>query len=321
MTMSNQTTQPMPSGEAESAFFYQAYGLRIRSELRLPELEAAAPGAAELAIRMLPTPMDFPEPDAPLKFDLQSADPYLLWPAVGAFRIVERRAIEIEPAPDVSEQLLAFPLLGPVMALLLHMRGMLVLHASAIAVGGESAVFLGDKMAGKSTTAAAFIRAGHRLLTDDLLALDFSGGAPLIAPAFPQLKLSDDSSGAVALEGAQALPLVMPDFPKRQHRLSGGFSHAAARPTRVFVLRRGEKAAITPYAGPTALSALMRFSYITRFSTRPLTGDEAALHLRQCAALSRAARVCELEVPGDLARLEEVVGLVERELAASAAAA
>jgi hypothetical protein len=43
--------------------------------------------------------------------------------------------------------------------------------------------------------------------------------------------------------------------------------------------------------------------------------------LRQCAALSRVAQVCELEVPGDLNRLDEVVRLVEADLAAPAAAA
>jgi hypothetical protein len=303
------------------ALFYRAYGFLIESGLSLPELEPASPGVADLSIRMLPTPPDFPEPTAPVEFDFESGNPYMLWPAVGAFRIVDGRSIEIAPAPGVSEKLLPFPLLGPVMALLLHIRGMLVLHASAIAIGSESAVFLGDKMAGKSTTAAAFIRAGHRLLTDDLLALDFSGDTPLIAPAFPQLKLSEDSAGAVSLEAAEALPLVLPDFPKRQHRLSAGFSHTATQPTRIFVLKRGTKAAITRYPGPAALSALMRFSYISRFGSRALAGEEAARHLRQCAALSRVAQVCELEVPGDLNRLDEVVRVVEADLAAPAAAA
>jgi hypothetical protein len=65
----------------------------------------------------------------------------------------------------------------------------------------------------------------------------------------------------------------------------------------------------------------MRFSYITRFGSRALAGQEAARHLRQCAALSRAAQVCELEVPGDLTRLDEVVRLIEAELSTPAAAA
>jgi hypothetical protein len=62
--------------------------------------------------------------------------------------------------------------LGPIIGFVLHLRGTPCLHASAVAVDGRAVAFLGHSGAGKSTTAAAFVRRGFRALTDDVLALD-----------------------------------------------------------------------------------------------------------------------------------------------------
>jgi len=63
-------------------------------------------------------------------------------------------------------------LFGPIIGFVLHLRGTPCLHASAVVVDGCAVAFLGHSGAGKSTTAAAFVRRGHPALTDDVLALD-----------------------------------------------------------------------------------------------------------------------------------------------------
>jgi hypothetical protein len=240
------------------------------------------------------------------------------WPDVGAFLIQGTHTIVIEPAPGVSMPLLNLPLLGPVMALLLHLRGMLVLHASAIDVGGRAAVFLGAKTAGKSTTAGAFVAAGHRLLADDVLAVDISDPAnPNIVPAFPQLKLTQDAAGTLAVEQSVALPPPVPEFPKQQHRLTSGFSHARVPPGCLYVLARGHAPAITPLSMPDALAALLSFSFASLFQLRQSDFDKtmASRHLAQCAALAGAVRVARLELPSDLERLPDIVRHVENDMA------
>ncbi len=74
--------------------------------------------------------------------------------------------------PAVSQAEITMCLLGPIIGFVLHLRGAPCLHASAVAVEGRAVAFLGHSGAGKSTTAAAFIRRGFRALTDDVLALD-----------------------------------------------------------------------------------------------------------------------------------------------------
>ena len=74
--------------------------------------------------------------------------------------------------PEVSQAEIRMCLLGPIIGFVLHLRGTPCLHASAVAIDGRAVAFLGHSGAGKSTTAAAFIRRGFRALTDDVLALD-----------------------------------------------------------------------------------------------------------------------------------------------------
>jgi hypothetical protein len=302
------------SAAARAQHFYKAYGLTIASQIELPELEPSAPASVDVLITVGPIDRPKPSPETGTAFCFEARQQYLAWQTVGAFLITDACRIEVEPAPDVDDALLAFPLLGPVMALLLHQRGLLILHASAIAVGGKSVVFMGDKGAGKSTTASAMLRAGHRLLTDDVVALDLAE-RPMIVPGFPQLKLAADAAAAIPLGQAEIRPQVHAAIDKMQHRLHGGFSSTAVPATRIYILERGDRAAITPLPSIAALPAIIKFSYVTRFGRPALVGDFAATHLRQCAALAAQIGVCRLEVPTGLDRIDEAVALVESDLA------
>ncbi|MEI9402112.1 serine kinase [Mesorhizobium argentiipisi] len=295
--------------------FYRAYGLIVSSDVALPELEPTAPATPDLEIAV--GPVDFPDgaSQGATAFRFEPTRQYLSWQAVGTFMISGKR-IEVDPAPGVDDPLLAFPLLGPVMALALHRRGLLVLHASAIAVGGRSVIFMGDKGAGKSTMAGAMIRAGHRLLTDDVVALDLSHPErPMILPGFPQLKLAADAASAIRLEQAEVRPQVHPQIDKAQHRLHDGFAADAVPVSRIYMLERGGRAAISPLTGAAALPAIIKFSYITRFGRQALPGDFAAAHLRQCAQVAGRVGVSRLEVPAGLARIGEAVAAIETDLA------
>ena len=301
---------------ARPVFRYRTYGLCVHSELRLPELEPDDSDQADVTVRL--------HPARPLGEAIQPAFQFgpevqqLTWPVVGSFRITGDHTIDIEPGPEASEQLLHLPLLGPITALVLHLRGFLVLHGSAIRIGDRCAIFLGDKGAGKSTTAAALLAAGHQLMTDDLAAIDFSlRGEPRVSPGFPQIKLDKDLPRGVALDRALILPEPIAEFPKRLQRLTDPFSHRPLAPTRIYVLERGEKAEATPLPAPQALTSLMRFAYVTRFATRHRSDEEAALMLRQTAMLSRTAQVCRLEMPTGLESLPDAVRFIEQDLAAT----
>lgn len=298
---------------AAADYRYTAFGMSIRSNLSLPELDRGRSEPFDLNIRLCSAqePSNSAEQT---RFEFGPDTQRLYWRSAGSFVIRHTSEIEINPAPDVGAQILHLPLLGPVMGLLLHLRGMMVLHASAVAVHGQGVGFLGNKGAGKSTLAAALIAAGHDLLADDLLAVSLtSSGEPSIVPGFPQLKLGPDVADAI-LE-RPSLPVLLPGLEKRQLRLTHHFSQAQARPVRMYILERGQAAHATPISPHEAFAALISFSYAGRFGKDAFGHRGMEEHFRQCALLAKTVPFARLVVPDRLAdRLCDVVRLVEEEL-------
>src|SRR5690606_6250785 len=117
-------------------------------------------------------------------------------------------------------------LLGPVLSFWLELRGIVALHASAVAVGEAGIGFVAGTKAGKTALAASFVEAGARLLSDDILPVHpISPDGRLVArPGYPQLRMWPDQ--AVRFAGdPKAYPLAHPDFDKRRIPASriGGF--------------------------------------------------------------------------------------------------
>ncbi len=288
----------------------RAYGLIVQSELALPELPPAPAGAAaDLTIRLGAV-------DAPAEYDGASAARWttpaefcLAYRDAGAYLIRAGREIVIDPAPGVEARLLRLYLLGPVLALALHQRGWLVLHASAVSLGGQVAGFLGGSSWGKSTMAAALHRRGHLLVADDYVAVAAEAahaGPILIYPGFPQIKLWPEAAASTGADPAH-LPQLRPDLEKRARRLEAGFADEPLPLGRLYVLEEGENIAVAPIEGQAAVIELVRYSY----AARALPQLDAAGHLRQCAALLRQVPVRRLRRPRDLNALDAVAECVE----------
>ena len=105
-------------------------------------------------------------------------------------------------------------LLGPVLGILLRLRGVTCLHASAVAFGDKAVAFVGSEGAGKSTTAAALARCGHAILSDDVVALAEGDGSFFVYPAYPYLCLWPESVESL-YGSADALPRFSSNYDKR----------------------------------------------------------------------------------------------------------
>ncbi len=294
---------------------YRAFGLAIASDFPLDVLPVGDfAGEPDLIIERGSIDYPLPPPGSRGAFDFVApGGAVMIWPGMAGFRILGPGRIRVEQYPDAPDKLLVFAVLGPVMAWVLHLRGLFLLHGSAVAVQGKSVCLMGDKMAGKSTTAASFVRAGYRLVTDDLLVVDPQAPqSSMVIPGYPQLKLTETAAEQIRLVNAQALPLVTELADKRQYRLSE-FHEEPLGLDYLFVLERGgEVPTVEPLPFADAVAALARFNYITRFATAPFSKAERAAHFRSCVALAQSSVIAKLHVPHALDQLGDVVALVER---------
>lgn len=109
---------------------------------------------------------------------------------VGRFLIENGNRVTIEPCPEVDESTLKLYLLGSCLGAILHQRGNLVLHATAVRIDDGVALIAGSSGAGKSTTAAVFHQKGFQVIADDVVAIDQN---QLVIGGVPQIKLWEDA--------------------------------------------------------------------------------------------------------------------------------
>jgi len=163
-------------------------------------------------------------------------------------------------------------LFGQIAGLLLYRRGSTCLHASAIAYCGRALIFLGMAEAGKSTLAAAFARAGHRVLTDDLLVIDKARYGFTTRPGIPRIGLWPEST-TYLWGDADALPRQVSTWDKRYLDLvkANLYQEVPLTVGAVYVLAERApigSARIAPVTGANSLRALVANKYVTRVSNR-----------------------------------------------------
>ncbi len=191
-------------------YYYQAFGLAIRSELQLPELIEGSAGKYDVDIL-------FPRPDEAGTLDrfsettlrVTDGEAYFSYAGIGSFLIRAGNQILIDPAPGVDEGSLRLFLLGNVLGTLAFLRGFLVLHGSAVAIDGQGVAFLGHSGEGKSTMAAAFSDK-YPLIADDVLVIRTDEAVPLICPAFPHLKLLSGNGRLLGVRFGKIFPKKSP---------------------------------------------------------------------------------------------------------------
>jgi hypothetical protein len=294
---------------------YSAYGLTIHSALPLPELITLAEGKPDVIIRLAKIDSAYlTNLNREDRFYFADKEALVHWEQIGTFLVRDGSEIVIDLKPGIDENLVRLPLLGSVLAVLLHQRGYLVLHASAISIQGDGVAFIGEKGRGKSTIAAALYARGHTLIGDDIVALDVNEqGLPFLLPGFPQFKLWPAAAASSLGDNPELLPRLVCGEDKRARRIYDRFSNGIAPLRGIFTLSWGDKPAIKALQSTDAILQLLTQSYMARFGKQCLTGEAAARHLKQCADLISKVPVFRLERPSSLNLLAETAQLVEEQ--------
>jgi len=293
---------------------YTAYGLTVTSDCPLPELEEAErqSGSDATIVRGRIDQSSASGVEGSTLLWANRGDVCLRYDRTGTFRIRNGSEIQVEPFEGADDRAIRLLLLGPALAVLLHQRGLLVLHASAVSFGASVAAFVGEKGEGKSTLAAALHARGHPLVADDLVAVELDDSSVVrVRAGFPQLKLGPDVLVQLG-EDAETFPRLHPDYDKRARPVSRMASDRSLSLARVYVLESGESHLIEPLAPQQTFVELVRHSYLAELLPRT---DESESHFNQIVALASRVPVRRLRRRRDLATLPEVAMFVESEFA------
>ena len=183
-------------------YTYMAYGLVLSLPFPCEHLRRAPVDAIPDVVVVegkTPVFLDAPLISAPAwQVDAQQ----FLWKGgkrSGQFLVEAGQWITLERSPRCEDSQLAFIFLDTILAAILSQRGMLVMHANAARNQKGAIAISGESGAGKSTTLAALLQRGWRMLSDDITALRISdNGQVEILPGIPQLHLTQEAANALA---------------------------------------------------------------------------------------------------------------------------
>jgi hypothetical protein len=277
---------------------YHAFGLKLDSQIELPELQRGT-GPGDVVIRRSERP--------PVEHDEAGAG----WLGGGGERLVlqledmlftisQGRSIDIAAPAGTKENDIRVWLLGTVMAALLHQRGYFCLHANMIRLpGGGVAAFCGPSGAGKSTIAGLLDRAGFEVLGDDLCATRIdAAGRPVVYRGIPRLKLWV-ASLALLDRSPGALEKVASDLDKFHVPLESAADLGDLAPLpleRLYLLdRRNEAdgALIVPVAGIAAAGIVLDNSFRWTIG-QSVAGRDSRAQFDQALVIARGVAVFRL---------------------------
>jgi len=297
---------------------YTVFGLTLQSDIVLPELFSAGPGAMpDVTVRYGAVDPDTLGEAARVGPQLWvSPERFILEiPRVARFEVAQGTEIRVDPAPGVDAESVRLFLLGSAFGALLFQRGHLVLHGNAIKIDGRCMICVGASGAGKSTLAAAFARRGYPVLADDVVPVDANAAA---LPGLPRIKLWQDAAEWLGIETA-GLRRIRPDMAKFNMPLAvDDKAVSAPAPIRwIYILGQDvtlEDVRIVPIHGMARFGPLRNNTYRVRYLQGMKLGP---VHLERCGALAgqvHLARVTRPDVAGP-EQAARVDALVDRLLA------
>ena len=293
-------------------FSYLVSGLSVASDLALPGLiQSEVPEQADVVIRAgaVPAALDDAGTTGP-NWQLAGDRFLLAIPGVIRMLLIGGREIVYEPEDGTSPHEAAIFLSSTGFGVLLHQRGRIVLHASAVRVGDSAVLFCGPSGAGKSTLAAALVDAGYDLVTDDFCGISIhSDDTPWVEPDGRQLKLWQNSIDRLSLAERRSVA-VRPQIEK--YYVEPRAATAAALPlAAIYVLREARPPNLPGIARPNIVDGglMVRNNAYRPAMVRRMA--QTGLYFQAAATISQRAGVFTLTREMHFKCFPEVIGWLE----------
>ncbi len=309
---------------------YGVYGLSLKSHLPLACPMGTGPALAEIefvvgsASRFKQIYREVPARSLSSGWfhhrRLANGSDYLRWNGLFEFLVsVNGRRIACLASNRTSRETFQTYLISQVLSFALCKLGIEPLHATVVVWNDQTVAFLGDCGYGKSSLGAAFLRAGHQFLTDDLLVIkehDESGHGFLAYPGPPRIKLYPKITTSLLGNRFAGVPMN-PRTRKQVIPLNPFQSCVSPIPLKaIYVLRPPTKRRQSNRITIRHLSqrrALLQLITNT-FNHMVVEPGRLARQFNQASQLSRSIPIKSLSYPRDLSRLPAVLEAIQSDL-------
>jgi hypothetical protein len=229
-------------------------------------------------------------------------------PNIARFQLRAGNEITFEAENGTPIEDVAPFLAGSAFGALLHQRGLVVLHASAVRVADKAVLFCGPSGAGKSTIAAVLAKRSYPLVADDFCAIDL-GAVPMVQPDARQLKLWSVAIERLGLGANCGAPVY-----RRADKYFVEPNEASDEPLpigAVYVLWETHPpptSCVEPLKPVDAVARLIQNAYRPQMTSGM---DQRAQYFKAAAAIANAAQIFRLTRPQNLADLPDIVSRLE----------
>jgi hypothetical protein len=295
-------------------FFYSAFGLKISSALELPELlGGSAPFDVTVQLGKVPENLEAPTGRGVL-YQITPQQFLLRVPDAARYLVSDGNSIVIERDANVADAQVRLYLLGSAFGALLHQRGALPIHGSAIATPRGAVIFAGPSGRGKSTLAWEYQRRGYRHLCDDVSVVGFVDAKPIVYPAYPQMSLWADVLDKQG-QGRGDLRAVHPELQKFALPTRETFNATPVPLYAVYVLNtiNTNTFELAPIKGLDKLQILAENTYRPRFMAGM---GKRADHFQLATMAGQQLHTRRVTRPMHPYQLKELADLIEKDFLA-----
>ena len=259
---------------------YKAFGLVIESEFPIPQLSAVFEAYNDVRI-VSARLRGVVDPEAPTTAEGGCIIPTL---TDTLFRVTNGNLIEADICEKDTESNVAVYLMGSCMGAILVQRGFMLLHGSCVTDGRHSVLITGDSGAGKSTTAAEFLKRGWKLLSDDVTCIFDRDGVPMVRSSYPSQKLWQDALDHYNKSDNDIHSLYFTeDREKFGVNVSDSFFDGVCPLSMIArLIPAGHATCLSPIEGIAKVDQLMRNTYRGYFITK----QDQPRHFQRCVTLS-----------------------------------